>query len=191
MTTATQNDSSTGFDYGQLDSDTADFVRDATQKIKVIVDRNPGIFEELVDDDLIATRGNTPNADDVIDEENSATPEGRAKLEDLLYGAVKGSLAPATEFPDAKLVMLQTPLNKEEVEKFGVNNELIARRRKAKDIRNLLNESLKTYEVIMKAEEITRANNIIEIEVYKGMVEDVRNIPEGYEYEIIDKDVQG
>ena len=52
--------------------------------------------------------------DDVIDEENSATPEQREKIENLLLGAVKESLAPASETPDAKLIMLQTPLNKED-----------------------------------------------------------------------------
>lgn len=52
--------------------------------------------------------------DDVIDEENSATEEQRDKIENLILGALKGSLAPASEMPDAKLVMLQTPLNKED-----------------------------------------------------------------------------
>ena len=52
--------------------------------------------------------------DDVIDEENSATVEQRIKIEDLILGALKDSLAPATECPDAKLVMLQTPLNRED-----------------------------------------------------------------------------
>ena len=52
--------------------------------------------------------------DDVIDEENSATPDGRIKIEDLILGALKDGLAPASESPDAKLVMLQTPLNKED-----------------------------------------------------------------------------
>lgn len=52
--------------------------------------------------------------DDVIDEENSATREQRDKIEDLILGALKDSLAPATEAPDAKMVMLQTPLNKED-----------------------------------------------------------------------------
>ena len=52
--------------------------------------------------------------DDVIDEENSATPEQRGKIEDLILGALKESLAPASEAPHAKLVMLQTPLNRED-----------------------------------------------------------------------------
>lgn len=52
--------------------------------------------------------------DDVIDEENSATLDGRIKIEDLILGALKDSLAPASESPDAKMVMLQTPLNKDD-----------------------------------------------------------------------------
>lgn len=52
--------------------------------------------------------------DDVVDEENSATPEQRQKVNALLYGAVKESLAPRSESPTAKLVALQTPLNKED-----------------------------------------------------------------------------
>lgn len=50
--------------------------------------------------------------DDVIDEENSATDDQREKINNLIYGAIKESLTPATEAPDAKMVMLQTPLNK-------------------------------------------------------------------------------
>lgn len=52
--------------------------------------------------------------DDAIDEENSATPEQREKIENLILGALSKSLAPASEAPDAKLVMLQTPLNAED-----------------------------------------------------------------------------
>lgn len=52
--------------------------------------------------------------DDVQDEENSATPEQRQKIEDLIYGALKESLAPESECPDAKMVGLQTPLDRED-----------------------------------------------------------------------------
>ncbi len=52
--------------------------------------------------------------DDVIDEENSATKEQREKINDLILGSLKNSLAPASEAPDAKLVMLQTPLDEED-----------------------------------------------------------------------------
>lgn len=53
--------------------------------------------------------------DDVCDEENSATAEQRTKIEDLVLSALKNSLAPETECPDAKMAILQTPLNKEDV----------------------------------------------------------------------------
>jgi hypothetical protein len=52
--------------------------------------------------------------DDVIDEENSATPEQREKIDNLILGALKESLAPVSEAPHAKIVMLQTPLNRED-----------------------------------------------------------------------------
>lgn len=49
--------------------------------------------------------------DDVIDEENSKTHEARNKINALIFGAVDKSLAPESEEPQAKLVMLQTPLD--------------------------------------------------------------------------------
>lgn len=58
--------------------------------------------------------------DDVLDEENSATPEQREKNEALIYGAIKNSLAPASEEPTAMLVALQTPLNRED---YSVKSE--------------------------------------------------------------------
>lgn len=66
-----------------------------------------GINEDDYRPDLIIV-------DDVIDEENSATPEQREKTENLILGALKESLAPRSEAPNAKLVMLQTPLNRED-----------------------------------------------------------------------------
>ena len=56
-------------------------------------------------------RPDTIILDDVIDEENSATPEQRNKIEELIGGAIKESLAPRSEKPYAKMVMLQTPLD--------------------------------------------------------------------------------
>jgi len=47
--------------------------------------------------------------DDILTDENGATLEQREKVTDLVMGALKGSLAPATEAPNAKLVMLNTP----------------------------------------------------------------------------------
>ena len=52
--------------------------------------------------------------DDVLADDNCATEEQREKIADLIYGAVLQSLAPATESPDAKLVMLQTPLHQDD-----------------------------------------------------------------------------
>lgn len=53
--------------------------------------------------------------DDVQDEENSATPEYRMKIEDLVFGALKESLAPESECPDAMMAVLQTPLDREDI----------------------------------------------------------------------------
>lgn len=53
--------------------------------------------------------------DDVVDEESTATPEQRQKVEDLWFGAVKDSLAPVTDNPDAKMVLLGTPLNSNDI----------------------------------------------------------------------------
>jgi len=52
--------------------------------------------------------------DDILDEENTATREQRAKIEELLFGALLNSLAPASEAPLAKAVFLQTPMDKKD-----------------------------------------------------------------------------
>ncbi len=49
--------------------------------------------------------------DDVIDETNAHTVEARTKMNERIFGAVAESLAPETENPHAKLVMLQTPID--------------------------------------------------------------------------------
>ena len=49
--------------------------------------------------------------DDPCNEENTATPEQRQKIENLIFGALDKSLAPPTEAQDAKEVILQTSLN--------------------------------------------------------------------------------
>lgn len=49
--------------------------------------------------------------DDVIADENASTDAQREKVSDLIMGAIKESLAPTSEAPHAKLVMLNTPLN--------------------------------------------------------------------------------
>jgi hypothetical protein len=52
--------------------------------------------------------------DDPSDEENTATLEQRTKTEDLILGSLKNSLAPASEAPLAKIVLLQTLLHPED-----------------------------------------------------------------------------
>lgn len=53
--------------------------------------------------------------DDVMNEENSATPEQRLKISNLVLGALKESLSPASETPDAKMVLLNTPQDFEDL----------------------------------------------------------------------------
>jgi len=53
--------------------------------------------------------------DDVVTDENAATEDQREKVKDLVLGSLKNSLAPATEEPNAKLVMLQTPIDSRDV----------------------------------------------------------------------------
>lgn len=48
--------------------------------------------------------------DDPCDEENTATAEGRHKIEKFFFGAIAESLAPYSECPEAMLMLLQTPL---------------------------------------------------------------------------------
>lgn len=49
--------------------------------------------------------------DDVLDDQNCISVESREKIKRLILGAVKESLAPRSEAPNAKLVMLQTPID--------------------------------------------------------------------------------
>lgn len=53
--------------------------------------------------------------DDPDDEDTSSTPEQRKKAKERFFGAVKDSLAPETENPEAKMVLLQTPLAKDDI----------------------------------------------------------------------------
>lgn len=52
--------------------------------------------------------------DDVIDDENALTEEGRTKTTERILGAVARSLISEVEKPNAKLAMLQTPLHIED-----------------------------------------------------------------------------
>jgi len=53
--------------------------------------------------------------DDVMDEENSSSIEQRDKTYKLVHGALKHSLAPASENSWAKLAILQTPLDFDDI----------------------------------------------------------------------------
>lgn len=53
--------------------------------------------------------------DDILTDENCATLEQRSKIQDLVHGAVKKSLAPKVDDPNAKLIMLVTPQHKDDV----------------------------------------------------------------------------
>lgn len=53
--------------------------------------------------------------DDIIDDENAATEEQRNKVTNLVHGALKRSLAPVVDEPNAKMVMLVTSQHKEDV----------------------------------------------------------------------------
>lgn len=56
-------------------------------------------------------RPDTIIVDDPCDEENTATAEQRQKISDLFFGALKESLAPRSEEPQALMALLQTPLD--------------------------------------------------------------------------------
>lgn len=60
-------------------------------------------------------RPDTIIVDDPCDEENTATPEARQKLNELFFGGIKESLVPASEDPTARLILLQTPLTQDDL----------------------------------------------------------------------------
>ena len=53
--------------------------------------------------------------DDPDNEETTNTHEQREKTGELVFGALQNSLTPPTENPAAKMVLLQTPLNKQDL----------------------------------------------------------------------------
>lgn len=61
--------------------------------------------------------------DDVMNDENSATKEGREKIIDLVFGAFKESLAPRSESPFAKLVMLNTPQDYNDISQLAFKDK--------------------------------------------------------------------
>lgn len=60
--------------------------------------------------------------DDPQTDEMAATEEQRTKINDLVLGAVKNSLAPASETPNAKLVMAITPQHKQDVSQLALRD---------------------------------------------------------------------
>jgi predicted phage terminase large subunit-like protein len=66
--------------------------------------------------------------DDPQTDEMAASLEQRDKVSDLILGAVKNSLAPATEEPNAKIVMLITPQHKDDVSQQALkDNQWVSR----------------------------------------------------------------
>ena len=53
--------------------------------------------------------------DDILTDENTATKEQREKIFDLVFGALKESLAPPIDEPNAKMVLGQTPHDLDDV----------------------------------------------------------------------------
>lgn len=53
--------------------------------------------------------------DDILDDENCGTPEQREKIKDRFWGALMKSLCRKEENPMAKCIMLQTPIDQEDL----------------------------------------------------------------------------
>lgn len=62
--------------------------------------------------------------DDVLDEENCATLEQRTKISNLVYGALEPSLAPEVDAPDAKMVALNTPQQRDDFAMKAMGNSM-------------------------------------------------------------------
>lgn len=60
--------------------------------------------------------------DDLMNDENAKSKEGREKLIDLVYGSLINSLAPASEAPLGKLVMLNTPQDFNDISQFAIKD---------------------------------------------------------------------
>jgi predicted phage terminase large subunit-like protein len=60
--------------------------------------------------------------DDILTDENCATTEQRNKVSDLVHGALKKSLAPVVDDPNAKMSMLVTPQHREDVSSVAVDD---------------------------------------------------------------------
>lgn len=60
--------------------------------------------------------------DDILTDENCATVDQRSKVSDLVHGALKKSLAPVVDDPNAKMSMLVTPQHREDVSTVAVGD---------------------------------------------------------------------
>ena len=60
--------------------------------------------------------------DDVIKDDNAATDMQRLKINELIMGAVKESLAPPSEVPDAKMVIINTPQDFEDLSQLALKD---------------------------------------------------------------------
>ena len=60
--------------------------------------------------------------DDIVDAEKASTKEQRQKIDETVYGALEPSLAPAVDAPDAKMVGLQTPLDRDDYSCKALND---------------------------------------------------------------------
>lgn len=60
--------------------------------------------------------------DDLCDDENSATEEQRKKIRERVYGAVMQSMISPAENPDAKFILLQTPLHEGDVSTMALDD---------------------------------------------------------------------
>lgn len=69
-----------------------------------------GILGSIRGVNIEGFRPDTIIVDDPCDEENTATEDGRNKMSDLFFGAVKETLAPRSEAPNACMCLMQTPL---------------------------------------------------------------------------------
>lgn len=66
--------------------------------------------------------------DDSLTDENTATKEQREKVNDLIFNAVKESLAPKVDAPNRKLALLNTPHAKGDVTDVASNDEMFITR---------------------------------------------------------------
>ena len=67
--------------------------------------------------------------DDPLNEQNTNTSDQRLKIKGLFHGAIYRSLVPATENPDSKIVVLQTPMHRDDmVEELRMDPAWVSRR---------------------------------------------------------------